>query len=254
MILLLDAGNTRLKWGIEHAGQRLAGGALFHDEIDRLPEHLSEHLSHAQPSHARFSRILGANVAGLALAQRLTDTVQAFGPAPEWLVPSAACAEVRNGYTRPEQLGADRWAALIGARAVHRGPALVVMAGTATTIDVLTHDGLFAGGLIVPGEHLMRDALARHTAQLGLSTSRYAPTPPTNTADAIASGCRVAQLGAIEHMFARFTAPDSAHGDALCLLSGGDAEQLEAALAIPCRRIDDLVLLGLSHIAALPDY
>lgn len=250
MILLLDAGNTRLKWGVEHQGQRLASGALFHGEIDHLPEHLAHNL----PTPARFSRILGANVAGQAFADRLTDSVQAFGPAPEWLVPSAVRAGVRNNYTCPEQLGADRWAALIGARAVHSGPALVVMAGTATTIDVLTHDGVFVGGLILPGEHLMRDALARHTAQLGLSTSRYTPTPPTNTADAIASGCRIAQLGAIEHMFARFIAPSSAHGDALCLLSGGDAEQLGDALAIPCRRIDDLVLLGLSHIAALPDY
>lgn len=239
MILLIDAGNTRIKWCVLDGGARIADGALFHADLHRLADVL--------PSDLKLTRTLGANVAGTDIARRIAETLQPSGTDIEWITPSADCSGVRNAYAQPERLGADRWAALIGARSLHQGAALVVMAGTATTIDMLTPGGDFIGGVILPGEYLMRQALARHTAQLELSDGAVV-TAPCTTADAIVSGCREAQLGAIERMFARIAKLPGAQ----CLLGGGGAESLAADLALPVLRVDDLVLRGLACIAAQP--
>ncbi len=107
---------------------------------------------------------------------------------------------MRNLYENPERLGADRWAALIGARALHPHACVVVTAGTATTVDLLSAAGDFLGGLILPGVELMQQALARGTAQLPLADGRFA-LQPRRTVDAIRSGCLQAQAGAVERMF-----------------------------------------------------
>jgi type III pantothenate kinase len=150
---------------------------------------------------------------------------------------------VRNLYEEPQRLGADRWAALIAARHLHPGAALVVCAGTATTADILDHEGTFQGGLILPGLDLMLQSLARNTAQLPLAVGRFAGLP-RNTADAIVSGCLHAQAGAIERMFAQV----ASYPDAICLVSGGAAPQLFDLLRIPKRQAANLVLEGLVRI------
>src|SRR5205807_10545519 len=104
---------------------------------------------------------------------------------------------VRNGYERPEALGPDRWAALIAARALHNGASLVVNAGTATTVVMLGADGAFLGGAILPGVELMRFVLHEHTGRLPIQEGKYSDTP-RNTIDAIETGCRHAQAGAVE--------------------------------------------------------
>lgn len=210
MILCLDAGNTRL--------------------TAVLP--------------AGIERILACNVAGHEVATRVESLAATFGVPLEWFKSTAACCGVTNGYDHPAQLGADRWAALVGARGLHAGDALVVMAGTATTIDVLAADGAFRGGLILPGLELMVKALSRNTAGLPEARGVYRDIP-TNTDDAIATGALQATLGAIERMACR---PGSA--DFLCLLSGGAAEALAPHLDLPLRRVDNLVLEGLARVAA----
>ena len=162
-----------------------------------------------------------------------------------WNRPARLQCGVRNGYLDEAQLGADRWAALIGARLVHPGAALVVMAGTATTVDLLTADGDFLGGLILPGLALMRRSLARDTADLPFADGAF-DAFPRRTEDAIVSGCLEAQAGAIERMFVRLTAEH----DALCLLGGGAAAAIAPHLSIPLRQVDNLVLDGLAQIAA----
>ena len=149
---------------------------------------------------------------------------------------------MNNAYDNPGQLGADRWAALIGAHALHPGAAIVVMAGTATTIDALDGTGRFRGGLILPGLALMRTALARNTADLPHATGHYRSLP-TNTDDAIVSGAIHATLGAIERMRATLGK------DTLCLLSGGAAGELAPHLELPQQQIDNLVLEGLAHFS-----
>lgn len=238
MILCLDAGNTRLKWGLRADAAWLAQGACGHGDIVALPGHLP-----APPT-----RVLACNVAGAEVATRIEALAAVLGIPLEWFRSTAAAGGVRNGYANPAQLGADRWAALIGARHLHSGAALVVMAGTATTVDLLDASGGFLGGLILPGLALMRQSLARNTAGLPEARGRHRLIPD-NTDDAIASGAIEATAGAIERM-AACLAHRAAGADFLCLLSGGAADALAPHLELSLRRIDHLVLEGLASFAS----
>lgn len=246
MILCLDAGNSRLKWGLWDGAAWHAHGATAHDDAPTL----------SLPASPR--RILACNVAGSDAAAHIEALAVSLCAPLVWFRSTAAAAGVRNGYDRPTQLGADRWAALIGAHGLHAGPALVVMAGTATTIDVLDAAGSFLGGLILPGLDLMRRALAQNTANLPEASGHYRDMPRT-TDDAIVSGCLAATLGAIERMAARVprraAAPTKGipvgQADFCCLLSGGAAPLLAPHLALPCRLIDNLVLEGLARYDAM---
>jgi type III pantothenate kinase len=232
MILCLDAGNTRLKWGLRAGDAWLAGGAIEHGGLAVLAAQLP-----APPY-----RVLACNVAGPAVAAEIEFLAGCLDAPLEWFRSSAAACGLINGYQHPGQLGADRWAALIGARQHHAGASVVVMAGTATTIDQLDGSGHFRGGLILPGLRLMRAALAQNTAGLPFAAGRYS-NAPTSTDDAIVSGSLHATLGAIERMRA-------ALGDATVLLSGGAAAELAPCVERPFRHIDNLVLEGLAAFAA----
>jgi type III pantothenate kinase len=229
-VLCIDAGNTRLKWGLREGGAWIARDV---SPLARLGE-----------LDVRPERIVACNVAGDAPRLTIEGLGARLGVAIEWLHSRASRCGVTNGYDHPEQLGVDRWAALIGARALHRGDCLVVMSGTATTIDLLTADGHFRGGLIVPGLAMMRDALAGGTANLPTAAGNFAEQP-RNTFDAIASGALQATVGAIESMYRQI-----ANGrDPICLLSGGAAASVSPRLTLPHRVVDNLVLEGLAAIA-----
>jgi type III pantothenate kinase len=153
---------------------------------------------------------------------------------------------VRNLYERPEQLGPDRWAALIAARALHpAGAALVVNAGTATTVDMLSADGRFLGGAILPGVELMRFVLHEHTGRLPFDEGQYRDTP-RKTSDAIESGCRHAQAGAVERLYRVLRDIEL---NPLCIVAGGAGRALVDQLSMPRRYFENLVLEGLAHIA-----
>lgn len=232
MILCLDAGNTRMKFGLfDDSGWRMQGALNYQAFADLLAE-----------LPAMPTRIVACNVAGEAIRRRIEALADGLDLPLDWLASTRAACGVSNGYDKPGQLGADRWAALIAARALHAGPCVVVMAGTATTIDALDADGVFRGGLILPGLSLMHAALAGNTADLPHAAGRYRPQP-TNTDDAIVSGAIHATLGAIERMRAALNA------EAAILLSGGAAEQLTEHIQPPARRIENLVLEGLAHYA-----
>ncbi|MBK6632621.1 MAG: type III pantothenate kinase [Betaproteobacteria bacterium] len=235
MILAIDCGNTRLKWGVHDGVRWLAQGLLDYAELTNLAD-----LLRAQP---RASRAVVCNVAGEPAGGTVLSALTLLGmPWVEVKSHSAQCG-VRNLYDKPEQLGADRWAALIGARALHDGACLAVSAGTATTVDVLDAEGTFQGGLILPGVELMCRALAAGTAQLPMADGRFAGLP-RNTMSAIVSGCLHAQAGAVERMFEQV----SAYPGAVCLVSGGAAGQFFDLLRVPKRSIDNLVLEGLARI------
>ncbi|CAG0982164.1 type III pantothenate kinase [Rhodocyclaceae bacterium] len=235
-VLCVDCGNTRLKWGLRQDGRWLAEGALPVAAADTLPAALP----------MRFVGVLACNVAG----DRVRTQVEAAAAGADivWLNAGAARCGVSSRYDNPLQLGADRWAALIGARALHAGPCLVVNSGTATTVDMLDAEGVFQGGLILPGLELMRTALAGNTAGLPLARGAFCELP-RNTDDAIVSGALQATLGAVERMFA----PLAGRADACCLLSGGAAGELEPRLRIPLRRVGNLVLEGLAVVAGDAD-
>jgi type III pantothenate kinase len=229
-LLCLDCGNTRLKWGLRRDGAWSAQGAL---PLARLDEMVVD-----------ADRIVACNVAGERGRSGIEALANRLGVRLDWLRSSARCCGVGNGYEHPEQLGADRWAALIGARHLHGGACVVVGAGTATTVDVLAADGAFRGGLILPGLAMMREALVARTADLP-SAMGVVSDLPGNTFDAIASGCMFATVGAIERMFA----PLAHEPEAVCLLTGGAAPALAEHLRVPNRPIENLVLEGLARSA-----
>ena len=237
MLLLVDAGNTRIKWAVAAAGSApgawLAHGAVTHAELDRLS---------AAWAPFRVQRALVANVAGPALGAQLDGVL----PVPaQPFTARAELAGLVNGYREPARLGADRFAAALGARTLVPHRALVVATcGTATTVDGVSADGRFVGGMILPGLGLMQAALARGTAQLP-ATAPGAGAPPTfadNTVDAIRSGCLAAQAGAIERACAQLPAD-------VCILSGGAAGHVAPLLSVAHRMLDNIVLVGL-HAAA----
>lgn len=244
MLLLIDAGNTRIKWALAApaaaAGAWLASGAVAHAQLDTLK---------TAWSGLAISDVLLSNVAGAVIGARLRAQLPASVP-PQAVAAFASLpllAGVTNDYRDPSQLGCDRFAAAIGAHALAPGQAVIVAnCGTATTIDALTADGVFLGGMILPGLGLMASSLARNTAQLPQIASG-SPLPAgfaDNTDDAILSGCLAAQAGAIERAVRM-------HGASACLLSGGAAPRIAPALAlpVPLHLVDNIVMLGLQAAA-----
>jgi type III pantothenate kinase len=236
-ILVIDAGNTRIKWGM-HDGTRWLKQAWV--ETARATE-----LTDALAGLPLPLAVLVSNVAGETLQRQLASMLPPI-PAPRWIKSERAQCGVTNSYADPAQLGCDRWAALIGARELGGGAAVVVNAGTALTVDALTDDGVFVGGIIVPGAELMRAALAGNTAALGLQSGKFSFFPNA-TGDAIMSGTINALCGAIERL-AQFLEKTGELRPA-CVLSGGGAQLLEPHLNLEVKVVDNLVLDGLLAIA-----
>ena len=238
MILAIDAGNSRVKWGW-HDGR----GWSSLSTVSLIEFAAANHdINPFAATHENPQQIVISNVAGEGAHQLLINWTRIFDAEPLWLKGEAERCGVTSRYERPDQLGPDRWAALVAARALHSGACLVVNAGTATTADVLSAEGEFLGGLILPGVDLMRFVLHEHTGRLPLQEGRFVRTP-RNTIDAIESGCRHAQAGAVERMFR------IAGTGAQCLVSGGAGKALSEQLGIPCRYVENLVLEGLARIA-----
>ena len=241
MILAIDAGNSRVKWGW-YDGSAWASIATV-PLIEFAAS--SDHVNPFSVTHADPEQIIISNVAGEGAHHLLVNWTSIFDAEPIWLHASARRCGVTNGYERPEQLGPDRWAALIAARAIHSGPCLVVNAGTATTVDMLSADGAFRGGAILPGVELMRFVLHEHTGRLPIQEGSYREAP-RNTVDAIETGCRHAQAGAVERMYRVFRDIEL---NPLCIVSGGAGRTLVDQLSMPRRYTENLVLDGLAHIA-----
>jgi type III pantothenate kinase len=238
VILAIDAGNSRVKWGW-HDGRDWSSLAT----VSLIEFAAANHdINPFAATHENPERIVISNVAGDGAHQLLVNWTSIFEAKPFWLTGEEARCGVTSRYERPRQLGSDRWAALVAARALHPGPCLVVNAGTATTADLLSAEGEFLGGLILPGVDLMRFVLHEHTGRLPLQEGRFVRMP-RNTVDAIESGCRHAQAGAVERMYR--IAGDGAE----CLVSGGAGPSLMEQLGIPCRYVENLVLEGLARIA-----
>jgi type III pantothenate kinase len=238
VILAIDAGNSRVKWGW-HDGRAWSSLAT----VSLIEFAAANHdINPFAATHENPERIVISNVAGEGAHQLIVNWTSVFDAEPFWLTGEAERCGVRSRYERPSKLGADRWAALIAARALHAGACLVVNAGTATTADVLSAEGEFLGGVILPGVDLMRFVLHEHTGRLPLEEGRF-ERMPRNTVDAIESGCRHAQAGAVERMYRL------AGESAACLVSGGAGRELAALLGFPSRYVENLVLEGLARIA-----
>jgi type III pantothenate kinase len=246
--LVIDIGNTRLKWGLYAAplpgAELLAHGASFLEAIDRLAD--DEWARLPAPTH-----MLGCAVAGLAVRRRVEEQLELWDLVPRWVVSQPAACGVTNGYEFPARLGSDRWVAMIGARArvLAAGPprpALVVMVGTAVTVDAIDAEGRFLGGLILPGFGLMLKAMESGTAGLKVPTGEVREFP-TNTSDALMSGGTYGIAGAIErmhrHLMQRCGEPP------VLLMSGGAAVKLAPETDLPFELTDTLIFEGLLQLA-----
>lgn len=236
-MLLFDAGNSRCKWAWVKAGKWQRQGVVNNEDETGWQELKTNFSSFETPL-----KILVSNVAGSAMEQRLRELCAIWQCPLVFVVAQAEQCGVRNGYEQVEQLGSDRWAALIAARHRVNGACLVVSCGTATTVDALSATGEFLGGLILPGMELMRRSLLNNTAQLGLFKGKLQDFP-RNTADAITSGVLWANIGAIQHQFTLL----SSQYETSCLLSGGAASSIMPLLNLQAEQVDDLVLHGM-HI------
>jgi type III pantothenate kinase len=246
--LALDVGNTRLKWALYDSSQPganlLAHGAEFLENIDRLAEGPWNDLP--EPSH-----ILGCIVAGDAIRRRVSAQLELWDTVPQWVVSSAAEAGLTNGYDHPTRLGADRWVAMIGAR--HhllarggQGPLVVVMVGTAVTVEAIDAGGKFLGGIIIPGHGIMLRALESGTAGLHVPTGDVVDFP-TNTSDALTSGGTFAIAGAVERMIQHVR--QRCGTEPTCIMTGGAGWKMAPSMSVPFELVDSLIFDGLLVIA-----
>jgi type III pantothenate kinase len=257
VILLLDIGNTRVKWAWLEEFGLAASSAAAHDTTHRAWQ------SEIEDDGRQPHRIVVSNVAGSAVRDVVVDWARGhFEVVPQMLVAEAEACGVRNAYAKPEMLGIDRWLALIAARRASPRPTCILNAGTAFTVDAMDGDGRHLGGFILPGLQLMAESLASIGAETGLPTRSLAdpfavdlggdaamssanpwahadvPPPPGPLALLAATGDR-----AIRSLAERTGA------EPRVVLTGGDSAAIAPLLARPPALVPDLVMTGLALVA-----
>lgn len=252
--LVMDVGNSRLKWALYEDAQPGAAmqmhGAVALEAIDDLYETAWSKL----PGPALM---LGCVVAAESVRARVEEQLQLWGVSPRWVKAQAHVAGLKNLYAHPTQLGADRWLAMVGAlhrvaprlsatsSAQRNPPAVVVMVGTAVTIDAIDGQQQFIGGLILPGFGLMLRALELGTAGLKVPSGEVRDFPD-NTSDALMSGGSEAIAGAVERMCRHLR--ERTGQEPLLIISGGAASKLASSLSVPHQVIDTLIFEGLLQV------
>ncbi len=244
MKLLIDVGNTAVKWGLCEAGVIVKSGHYMHrgSDVGVLAEQYWSGLSVP-------AGICIANVAGTQLAQQLSGWIETrWGITPVFIATTGQACGVTNAYAVPGSLGVDRWAALIGAHHHGGGATCIVDCGTAITLDMLAADGVHQGGLILPGIEMMKQMLLKNTAVVNTSTTQQAAKLfAMSTGDAVNSGALYMAAAAIDH-----TVGDMAEALGIAadvIITGGDASRIATLLAMPVRHDPELVLKGLAILA-----
>lgn len=244
-LLLLDGGNSQLKWAWVENGIFTAVSRAPYRDLSRLGAEWAERADDRV-------RIVGCAVCGESkkaqVQEQLASTI-------EWLPSSAQALGIRNHYRHPEEHGSDRWFNALGSRRFSRNACVVVSCGTAVTVDALTDDGHYLGGTIMPGFHLMKESLAVRTANLNRPAGKRYPFP-TTTSNAIASGMMDAVCGSIMMMHGRLKEKTGAGKPVDVVMTGGGAAKVAEALPPAflaentVRVADNLVIHGLLNLIA----
>ncbi len=264
--LLIDAGNSSLKWALCHNGQLEKCKPVVYQEGRALEQQLTEAWQLIQNKDLHPSKIILANVAG----QRVLDAVSQWrdetlnkelavketgGVTIEIIVAQANAHGVVNAYKQPETLGADRWAALIAARHYIKGNACVIDCGTALTIDILMADGKHMGGVIAPGWEMMKSSLVNNTKGIISGEGEAPELLGQSTQKAVQAGISAASIGAVKHILQRFE--NDMDTVFTCIVAGGGAplllpQLLSLQYAGTFRHEPDWVLKGLAVLSGHP--
>ncbi|RZU99718.1 type III pantothenate kinase [Spiribacter vilamensis] len=240
--LLIDIGNSRIKWAISADGQlRGPGRAAAHNALEGL---FAEWLQLTE----RPSRVRMVNVAKASVVNRITAWLQVHWELAPELVHTPSDGDVIHvAYSQPHRLGADRWLAMLGARAAGCLPACVVDCGTAITVDVVDSAARHQGGLILPGFPAQQAGLARLAPGLpSIQLPTRTPFLATDTAGALASGHIFGTAAAVQGVIRRCLAGSSER--LTPVLTGGDAPVIARYLELDVRLRPDLVLEGLASL------
>lgn len=247
MIVLVDVGNSRIKWAELEAGAIVRRGSALHRDA---PEAGFSAFAKSLPTVAR--RIVAANVAGESVAERLKALAAERGIAIDLVTVARERLGVRCGYDDPSRLGVDRWVGVLAAHARTAGPAGVVSAGTAVTFDLVEASGQHRGGFIWPGPRLFAAALDRYTSDIGPTGSggavpRGLDVFARDTDAAVARGAWLALAAAVDRAIA--IAARELGVAPRVYVTGGDAQTLRAWLETETEQRADLVLEGLALLA-----
>lgn len=241
MILLLDVGNSRIKWQLRQHGHVQHQGALATVSC----RDIKGHWVGLQADMACVSSVAGAPVDEV-VREALKTMLKEPGKA-HWLIPPAQGHGLVSDYVPPGSLGPDRFAALVAAHRLRPVDWVVVNVGTAMTVDMLTGEGRFLGGAIVPGPSLMRESLHTGTARARVLETRGLENWPRDTPSAVGQGIAYALWGVVEAMSRRLAQKMGRQPDVL--LSGGARDILRPLLPRGMTEVDELVLEGLAWIA-----
>jgi type III pantothenate kinase len=243
-MMLLDAGNSSVKWGLCEAGTIVSSGSFMH-RGSIVRELADQSWSGLQAPAGVYI----ANVAGEDVGKQLSGWInQRWGITPEFITTSGQACGVTNAYVMPDKLGIDRWAALIAVHHHGGGPACVVDCGTAITLDMLDTDGVHRGGLILPGVEMMQQILLNDTAvENSFRTQQPAKLFAMRTEDAINSGALFMAVAAIDRIVADMATASGAPPEVV--ITGGDASRILTLLACSARHDSELVLKGLAILA-----
>lgn len=251
--LLVDAGNSRLKWGIAQGNEIIEPGAVVWEKPG-LAQLLTANWQSFAVSEHLPTRIVLANVAGEdvthAVEQWVAEQQAIHGiKLPlDCVKPQARAYGVESSYAEPEKLGVDRWLGLVAAHHFVHGAACVIDCGTALTVDVISAQGVHQGGIIVPGMKLMKHSLVENTDAIQHGQSQPAGLLGNDTQSALQGGALAASSGAILQVM-----QDASRqlGEPLsAIITGGDAPQLLSVLGEGYRHEPHWVLKGLAVIAA----
>jgi type III pantothenate kinase len=243
MILLVDIGNTRIKWAFIEDGKFSTGDARDYTEMT-LAAILEEYWKDFPVlNHMVVACVSSKKVASIlrAWAKKNNDTACYF------LAPQKQFESLVNGYQQFRQLGIDRWMTLVAAYREYARPFVIFDCGTAMTVDAVDATGQHIGGLIVPGLELMRKSLAQNTEGCQVdSPQEHKPDSllANNTHQAVTGGCLYAVATFIERLADELK--EALGKNLICILTGGDATTLLPLLHTSMKHEPHLVLKGLA--------
>lgn len=236
-LLLLDLGNTRLKWvwSDGHSLDTSRSGACKHQDMGT--EFVSGPLAE-KPDHILLSTVVRQSLKDQLLAMLPVDI-----PLHEMITKSEEAGLI-NGYDQPEQLGVDRWLAMLGAMQEYDLPAVVVDAGTATTLDAINEEGWHLGGWIIPGSQLMAESLSQGTGHLPVATEPGQHfRPGCSTRDGIATGIQAAQCSVINQFYQSVSSQQEKNPK--LVVTGGAAQAIIPGIEQPVNHDPWLVYRGM---------